>query len=102
MYAVLRLNPFDPDKLVGAGPQLDRFEEVHWAQPGYVGGIVVDLGGGRCLVLNLWESEEQARGALSVLGPEVTRLVDPLMSGPSELIGAGRVVSAASWGGEAS
>ena len=88
MYAVLRLNPFDPDKLVGAGPQLDRFEEVHRAQPSYVGGIVVDLGGGRCLVLNLWESEEGSEQAFQ--DPEIQQarqamLESGTVSGPPEI-----------------
>ena len=39
----------------------------------------------------LWESEEHSAAALSVVGPEVGRLLEPLMSHPSELIGAGTV-----------
>jgi hypothetical protein len=44
-------------------------------------------------VLNLWESEEDSAAALSVVGPEVGRLLEPLMSHPSELVGAGTVIS---------
>jgi hypothetical protein len=44
-------------------------------------------------VLNLWESEEHSVAALSVVGPEVGRFLEPLMSHPSELIGAGTVIS---------
>lgn len=93
MYAVLRLNSFDEGKLAGASEKLDAFDEIHSAQPGYVGSVVVDLGGGRRFALNLWESEEHSTAALSVLGPEVGRLLGPLMSGPSELIGVGTVIS---------
>jgi hypothetical protein len=44
-------------------------------------------------VLNLWESKEHSAAALSVLGPEVGRLLSPLMSSPSEFIGVGNVIS---------
>jgi len=93
MHAVLRVNSFDPTKLALSKEKLAEFDKVHAAQPGYVGGVVVDLGDGRRFVLNLWESEEHSAAALSVLGPEVGRLLGPLMAGPSELIGVGTVIS---------
>jgi hypothetical protein len=92
MYAIVRLNSFDPIKL-DASPALEQFDQIHRNQPGYVGTMVVDLHAGRRLVLNLWESEEHSAAALSVVGPEVGRLLEPLMSHPSELIGAGTVIS---------
>jgi hypothetical protein len=92
LYAVVRLNSFDPIKLA-ASPALEQFDQIHRTQPGYVGSIVVDLQAGCRLVLNLWESVEHGAAALSVLGPEVGRLLEPLMSYPSELVGAGTVVS---------
>jgi hypothetical protein len=92
MYAVVRLNSFDPIKLA-ASSVLEQFDQLHRTQPGYVGTVVVDLQAGRRLVLNLWESEEHSAAALSVLGPEVGRLLEPLMSHPSELVGAGAVIS---------
>ncbi len=93
MYAVVRLNSFDANKLAAAGDRLKEFDRAHAAQPGYVGSVVVDLYAGRRLVLNLWQSEEHSAAALSVLGPEVGRVLNPLMSHPSELVGAGEVVS---------
>jgi hypothetical protein len=53
---------------------------------------VVDLGAGRRFALNLWESEQHSAAALQVLGPEVGRLLDPLMAAPSRLIGTGTVL----------
>ena len=93
MYAIARLNTFDPDKLAVAGDSLQQFDETHAAQPGYLGSVVIDLQAGRRLALNLWESEQHATAALAVLGPEVGRLLNPLMASPSELLGAGAVVS---------
>jgi len=55
------------------------------------GTVVVDLHEGRRLILNLWDSEEHSAAALSVLGPDVGRVLNPLMSDPSELIGVGTV-----------
>jgi len=92
MYAVARLNSFDPNKLAASGDGLEQFDQTHRAQPGYVGTVVVDLQAGRRLVLNLWESEEHSSAALSFLGPEVGRVLNPLMSDPSELIGVGTVI----------
>lgn len=93
MYAIVRLNTFDPDKLAAASDNLQQFDETHAAQPGYLGSVVIDLQAGRRLALNLWESEQHATAALSVLGPEVRRFLNPLMTNPSELLGAGAVIS---------
>lgn len=93
MYAVLRINTFDPNKLAESSDKLEEFDQVHSAQVGYIGSIVVELGVGRRFALNLWESEEHSAAALAVLGPEVGRLLGPLMSGPSELLGVGTVIS---------
>lgn len=93
MYAVVRLNSFDPEKLAASGDSLEQFDKTHRAQPGYLGTVVVDLQSGRRLAFNLWESQEHSTSALSVLAPEVARLVSPLMSSPSELIGVGTVIT---------
>jgi hypothetical protein len=93
MFAVLRVNTFDPGKLSDSEDSIAEFDRIHAAQPGYVGNVVVDLGRGRRFVLNLWASIEHSQGALSVLGPEVNRLLGPLMAAPSEFIGAGEVIS---------
>jgi hypothetical protein len=37
MYAVVRLNSFEANKLAGAADSLKRFDQAHAAQPGYVG-----------------------------------------------------------------
>ena len=92
MFAIVRLNSFDQNKLA-ASSALEQFDQIHRAEPGYVGTIVVDLQAGGRMVLNLWESEEYSAAALSVLGSEVGRLLEPLMSDPSELVGAGTVIS---------
>jgi chromate reductase, NAD(P)H dehydrogenase (quinone) len=93
MYAVLRLNSFDPATLAVSADRLKEFDRIHAAQPGYLGSVVVDLGAGRRFALNLWESEQHSAAAFEVLAPEVTRLLGPLMAGPSQLIGAGPVIS---------
>lgn len=93
MYAIVRLNSFDPAKLAASRDRLDQFDGAHASQPGYVGNLLVDLQAGRRLVVNLWQSEEHAATALSILGPQVEQVLLPLMSGPSELIGVGSVIS---------
>lgn len=94
MYAVLRLNSFDPHKLAASPEQLDEFDRTHAAQPGFAGSIVVDLGSGRRFMVNLWQDEEASKAAFARLTPEVDRLLTPLLSGPSEFIGAGPVIAA--------
>lgn len=93
MYAIARLNQFDPAKLAASRQQLEQFDRSHQAQTGYVGTVIVDLQAGRRLVVNLWDSKEHSAAALSVLGPEVERLLHPIMTTPSELVGAGPVIS---------
>jgi hypothetical protein len=91
MYAVARINTFDPEKLATAGEDLDNFNAAHAAQPGYQGSVVVDLQPGRQLVLNLWENEERANTGREALGAQVGRLLTPLLARPSEFLGAGPV-----------
>jgi hypothetical protein len=93
LYAVVRVNTFDLDRLATGAEQLEQFDSLHAAQPGYVGGLVVDLQGGRRLVVNLWQSEEHSNRGLTALGPHVGRLLAPLLLRPSEFLGAGTVLS---------
>ena len=90
MYAIARINTFDPEKLATAGEDLDNFNAAHAAQPGYQGSVV-DLQPGRQLVLNLWQNEERANAGREALGAQVGRLLIPLMARPSEFLGAGPV-----------
>jgi hypothetical protein len=92
MYSVIRENFYDLQKLERAGKQMQEFQSVHAAQPGYHGNIVVDLGSGRMLIVTLWDSEAQAHAARTALEPHIERLLIPLMAKPSHLLGAGKVV----------
>lgn len=94
MYAVLRLNAFDPDKLAESANQLEEFDRIHTAQPGFAGSVVVDLGSGRRFMVNLWQSEDASKAAFERLMPEVDRLLTPLLSERSEFVGAGPVIAA--------
>jgi hypothetical protein len=93
MQAVLRINNYDPDKLSAGRDELEEFNKIHAVQPGFLGSIAVDLGGGRQFVLNLWDSEENRLAGLDALGPAVQNLINPLLARPSELIGVGTVIS---------
>jgi hypothetical protein len=92
MYAIIRENTFDPEKIAENQAQIAEFQKVHAEQPGYSGTLVVDLGEGRQLSVNLWDTEGHASAALPAMVPVVRRLVEPLMAGPSQPIGAGPVV----------
>jgi hypothetical protein len=93
MYAIIRLNTFDPDKLASATYDLAEFDRIHSAQPGFLGSVVVSLDERRRLALNLWQDRAASRAGLSALGAHVARLLVPAMSEPSQLIGAGEVIT---------
>ena len=92
MYAVVRNNLYDEGRLSAGAAQMDEFQQLHARQPGYVGNIVVDAGGGRLITLTLWQSREFADAAVPNLLPEIERLLEPLMAAPSELVGTGDVI----------
>jgi hypothetical protein len=93
MYAILRLNSYDSEKMAAAAECMTEFDRLHAAQPGFEGSVGVDLGEGRRFVLNLWDSLESSRAGQRVLVPHVERLLVPLMSAPSQFIGAGPVIT---------
>lgn len=93
MYAIIRKNAYDPAKLAQAGHALAAFQALHAAQPGYAGSIDVDAGDGQRIVVNLWHTEQDARAGLTQLVPHLQRLLEPLMTGPSQLIGSGEVAA---------
>jgi hypothetical protein len=92
MQAVLRLNTFRTDSLPEAVEALSELEQQHTDKEGYVGTLTVDLGQGRFFVANVWDNEEHRLAGLRALGPVVDQLINPLLSGPSELIGVGAVL----------
>ncbi|HVA24713.1 MAG TPA: hypothetical protein VMW62_09985 [Chloroflexota bacterium] len=53
MYAVVRENTFETTKIAQAGPQFAEFQSIHFSQPGYAGTMVIDMGEGRQLTVNL-------------------------------------------------
>lgn len=93
MYAIVRKQPFDATKLAEASEALGEFETAHAAQPGYAGYLAVDIGEGQRLTVTLWETQRHAAGGRAELGPRVQRLLEPLLTGPSELLGVGEVVA---------
>ena len=92
MYAVVRRNTYDPEKLASGAAEMREFEALHAAEPGYIGNIVVDAGNSQHVLVTLWRSEEEAKAAIPRLVPHIQRLVEPLLAAPSELIGTGDVV----------
>ena len=92
MYAVIRDNQYDPKKLAQSGKEMAEFNARHAAQPGYDGNVVVDLANGHMLIVTLWQTEKQAHAARVALEPDIERLLVPLMTRASHLVGAGPVV----------
>jgi hypothetical protein len=94
MYAIVRDATYDPTRLAQGTAQLDEFDAIHASQPGYRGSIVVDVGHGRRLSVNVWEAAAAAQATLPTMVPEVERLVNPLLTEPATLVGEGPVVTA--------
>ena len=91
MFAIARLNTFDDRRLAASHAKLAEFDRLHASQPGYAGSLTIELDDSTRMTINLWESERDAQAALELLGPEVGRVLSPLMTAPSQLLGAGLV-----------
>ncbi len=92
MYAIVRDSQFDLAALPKAHAQLQQFQTLHVGQPGYSGTILVDASGGRLLIVTMWENEELAMRGREVLGPQIQRLLGPLMTRESQVVGNGPVL----------
>ncbi len=92
MYVVVRDLRYDPLKLSSASGQMAEFQQLHASQPGYLGSLTVDAGEGRRIVVNVWETEVEAFAGREALEPAVRRLIEPLLTAPAALLGAGPVV----------
>jgi hypothetical protein len=91
-FAIARFSTFDEAGLVRAAADIDEFQRLHASQPGYAGTITVDIGSGRRLTVNLWESEEYANAARENLLSAIDTLLGGVMTA-SSLIAAGPVVA---------
>jgi hypothetical protein len=91
MYAVIRETSYPTDKPLRARPEFIRFQDAHAALPGYRGTIVTHLGGGRHITVTLWETADAMNAAREGIGPAVRKLIAPLMTAPTNLLGTGEV-----------
>jgi pyridoxamine 5'-phosphate oxidase family protein len=91
-YAVVRETRYDPEKLAD-GAALAKFQEIHAAQPGYQGSVLVDAGDGVRVAVTIWQSEEHAATARAALGPTIQRLLDPMMTEPARLVALGPLLA---------
>jgi hypothetical protein len=89
MYAIVRKNTYDPDKLAQGRQQVAKFDAVHARQPGFRGTISIDVGDSQVVVINLWDSREAARAGLEQMRPVAEELIQPLLAGESTLVGEG-------------
>src|SRR5688500_5744327 len=78
MYATVREGTFDSAKLEQGEAALQEFARVRASQPGYAGSVSVDAGGGRRLIVTLFDTADTATAARAVLEPESARLMGPL------------------------
>ena len=92
MYAVFRETNYAPGQPVDERPEFREFQTAHAQRRGDQGTVVAEVGGGRYLTVTLWETVEDMASAREALGPVVQRLLDPLMSAPSKLLGTGPLV----------
>lgn len=91
MYTVVRETTYPADKPLAERPEFKAFQDAHAAQAGYRGTIVTHLGNGRHVTLTLWDTAEHMNAARDAIGPAVKRLIEPIMSAPTQLVGTGEV-----------
>lgn len=92
MYAVVRETSYAPDKPIYESQEFQQFQQEHSGLRGYQGTIVVEVGAGRFITLTLWQNSEDMTSAREAMGPVVKRLLNPLMTSPTKLLGTGAVV----------
>jgi hypothetical protein len=92
MHAVVRETFYPADLELADEPAFREFQAEHARQPGYRGTIVVALGNGRHITVTLWNTAEDMHAAREALGPTVGRLLEPMMTSSSHLLGTGPVV----------
>lgn len=92
MYAVFRESSYAPDRPIHESSEFREFHRAHADQRGYRGTVVTEVGGGRYLTVTLWETADDMAAAREALGPVVQRLLGPLMTSESQLLGTGPVV----------
>lgn len=92
MHAVVRETFYPADLDLAETPAFRDFQAAHARQPGYLGTTVIALGNGRHITITLWNTAADMHAAREALGPTVGRLLDPMMTAPSNLLGTGPVV----------
>jgi hypothetical protein len=93
MHAVIRETSYTPKRPLEDMPQFAEFQAAHAARQGYRGTIVTRIGDGRYVTLTLWATAADMDGARDALDPVVQRLLNPLMTAPTQLYGTGQVVA---------
>lgn len=93
MHAVIRETSYASDKPIYETDEFQQFQNEHARLRGYLGTVVVDVGGGRFVTLTLWQTAEDKDAAREVMGPVVQRFLEPLMTSPAKLLGTGSVVA---------
>jgi hypothetical protein len=92
MHAVVRETSYAPEMPLIHTPEFREFQREHANRNGYLGTVVVDVGGGRFLTLTLWQTAEDLTAAREIMAPVVERTLNPLMTSPAKLLGTGPVV----------
>ncbi|NZA26577.1 hypothetical protein H0E84_09285 [Luteimonas sp. SJ-92] len=92
MYAVFRETTYAPERPIQDAPEFVEFDRLHAGRPGYRGTVVTDVGDGRHLTMTLWATADDMHAAREALGPAIGKLLGPLMTAPSVLLGTGPVV----------
>lgn len=91
MYAVVRETTYPMDTSLRDRPEFKAFQDAHSALRGYRGTVVTHVGSGRYITVTLWETRDDMNAARDAIGPDVGKLIEPLMTAPSQLIGTGEV-----------
>lgn len=92
MYVVIRHSTYPIEFNFIESANFKEFQKIHEQQTGYAGTSITNLGNGHFITFTLWKTEEDMIKARQSLEKVVEKLLNPLMSQQSVLIGTGPMV----------
>ena len=92
MFVRIRESSYHPGAYEQGGAAREEFYALRNQQPGYRGSTMMDAGDGRTVTVTVWESEQAADAAGTILQAQAERLLGPLWNRPSRVVYQGPVI----------
>ena len=92
MFVLIRESSYHPGAYEQGQAAREEFYALRAQQPGYRGSTVMDAGNEQTVTVTVWESEQAADAATTILQPQAERLLGPLWSSPSRVVYQGPII----------